>query len=76
MMREPKMDLGGVIVATALAFKPDESAPAGLAVDYDKFGEHVDFLMSCPPRTPLTPEQHARVTADTERALAGLAARR
>lgn len=40
------MDLGGVIVATALAFKQDDSAPAGLAVDYDKFGEHVDFLMS------------------------------
>jgi 4-hydroxy-tetrahydrodipicolinate synthase len=28
-----------------------------------------------PPRTPLTPEQHAQVTADTERALAALAAR-
>ena len=27
-----------------------------------------------PPRTPLTPEQHAKVTADTERALAALAA--
>ncbi|GAA2180310.1 dihydrodipicolinate synthase family protein [Brooklawnia cerclae] len=40
------IDLGGVVVATALAFKPDSSAPAGLAVDYDKFGEHVDFLMS------------------------------
>ncbi len=40
------MDLGGVVVATALAFKEDASAPAGLAVDYDRFGEHVDFLMS------------------------------
>ena len=39
------MDLGGVVVATTLAFKEDPSAPAGLAVDYDKFGEHVDFLM-------------------------------
>ena len=29
-----------------------------------------------PPRGPLSPEQHARVTADTERALAALAARR
>ena len=28
-----------------------------------------------PPRTPLTPEQHAQVTADTQRALAALAAR-
>lgn len=45
-MSEKNMDLGGVIVATALAFKPDDSAPAGLAVDYDTFGEHVDFLMS------------------------------
>ncbi|MBW9210631.1 dihydrodipicolinate synthase family protein [Mumia sp. zg.B21] len=40
------IDLGGVVVATALAFKEDPSAPAGLAVDYDKFGEHVDFLMA------------------------------
>ncbi|WP_248579869.1 dihydrodipicolinate synthase family protein [Nocardioides sp. InS609-2] len=39
-------DLGGVVVATTLAFKPDDSAPAGLAVDFDKFGEHVDMLMS------------------------------
>ncbi|MGH3584058.1 MAG: dihydrodipicolinate synthase family protein, partial [Mycobacterium sp.] len=45
-MRDPKMDLGGVIVATTLAFKSDASAPAGLAVDYDKFGAHIDFLMS------------------------------
>jgi len=28
-----------------------------------------------PPRGPLSPEQHAQVTADTERALAALAAR-
>ncbi|MGO1972654.1 MAG: dihydrodipicolinate synthase family protein [Propionibacteriaceae bacterium] len=41
-----KIDLGGVVVATALAFKEDASAPAGLAVDYDKFGEHIDFLMA------------------------------
>lgn len=45
-MSEPTIDLGGVVVATTLAFKEDASAPAGLAVDYDKFGEHVDFLMS------------------------------
>lgn len=45
-MTEMSMDLGGVVVATTLAFKEDASAPAGLAVDYDKFGEHVDFLMS------------------------------
>lgn len=40
------IDLGGVVVATTLAFKPDDSAPGGLAVDYEKFGEHVDMLMS------------------------------
>ncbi|MHA6669300.1 dihydrodipicolinate synthase family protein [Homoserinimonas sp. A447] len=39
-------DLGGVVVATTLPFKEDPSAPAGLAVDYDKFAEHVDFLMN------------------------------
>jgi 4-hydroxy-tetrahydrodipicolinate synthase len=40
-----RFDLGGVIVATTLAFKPDESAPAGLAVDYEKFAAHCEFLM-------------------------------
>lgn len=45
-MSEPTIDLGGVVVATALAFTEDRSAPAGLAVDYGKFGEHVDFLIS------------------------------
>ena len=45
-MTEQNMDLGGVVVATTLAFREDASAPAGLAVDYDRFAEHVDFLMS------------------------------
>lgn len=45
-MTDKTMDLGGVVVATTLAFKEDPSAPAGLAVDYDRFAEHVDFLMS------------------------------
>ncbi|MFD4420285.1 dihydrodipicolinate synthase family protein [Agromyces sp. NPDC058484] len=44
-MTQQTMDLGGVVVATTLAFKEDASAPAGLAVDYDRFAEHVDFLM-------------------------------
>ena len=35
----------GVIVATALAFKEDPSAPAGLAVDYDQFAKHCDWLI-------------------------------
>ena len=38
--------LRGVIVATALPFKEGRSAPAGLAVDYDKFAEHCDWLIS------------------------------
>ncbi|KQW08092.1 dihydrodipicolinate synthase [Leifsonia sp. Root4] len=44
-MSEKKFDLGGVVVATTLAFKEDASAPAGLAVDYDKFAAHCDFLI-------------------------------
>ena len=40
------MDLGGVVVATALPYRQDSSAPAGLAVDYDRYAEHVDFLIS------------------------------
>ena len=45
-MTDPKFDLGGVVVATALAFKEDPSAPAGLAVDYDKFAAHCAWLIS------------------------------
>jgi len=41
-----QFDLGGVIVATTLAFKEDSSAPAGLAVDYDRFAEHCDWLIN------------------------------
>jgi 4-hydroxy-tetrahydrodipicolinate synthase len=40
-----RFDLGGVIVATTLAFTPDESAPAGLAVDYERFAAHCEFLI-------------------------------
>ncbi|MEX1079755.1 MAG: dihydrodipicolinate synthase family protein [Homoserinimonas sp.] len=46
MSKNPTFDLGGVVVATTLPFKEDPSAPAGLAVDYDKFAEHIDFLMN------------------------------
>lgn len=45
-MSDLDFDLGGVIVATTLPFKEDSSAPAGLAVDWDKFAEHCDFLMN------------------------------
>jgi dihydrodipicolinate synthase/N-acetylneuraminate lyase len=38
-------DLGGVIVATTLAFKEDRRAPGGLAVDYDRFAKHCDWLI-------------------------------
>jgi dihydrodipicolinate synthase/N-acetylneuraminate lyase len=41
-----QFDLGGVVVATTLAFKEDPSAPAGLAVDYDRFAAHCDFLIN------------------------------
>ncbi|MDQ0576433.1 dihydrodipicolinate synthase family protein [Agromyces albus] len=44
-MTTQKFDLGGVVVATTLAFTPDPSAPAGLAVDYDRFAAHCDFLI-------------------------------
>ncbi|MEO7374679.1 MAG: dihydrodipicolinate synthase family protein [Terrimesophilobacter sp.] len=45
-MTNQKFDLGGVVVATALAFKEDPAAPAGLAVDYDKFAAHCDWLIT------------------------------
>jgi dihydrodipicolinate synthase/N-acetylneuraminate lyase len=37
--------LGGVIVATALPYREDASAPAGLAVDYDRYAEHCRWLV-------------------------------
>ena len=45
-MTNENLRLGGVVVATTLAFKEDSSAPAGLAVDFDRFAEHCDFLMN------------------------------
>ncbi|CAN5221611.1 dihydrodipicolinate synthase family protein [soil metagenome] len=44
-MTDPSFDLGGVIVATTLAFREDASAPGGLAVDYDRFAEHCSWLI-------------------------------
>ena len=41
----PTLDLGGVVVATALPYREDPSAPAGLAVDFDRFGEHCNWLI-------------------------------
>ncbi|MFB4317088.1 dihydrodipicolinate synthase family protein [Actinomadura sp. 21ATH] len=46
MSSEKKVEsLGGVIVATALPYYEDASAPAGLAVDYDRFAEHCRWLV-------------------------------
>jgi 1-pyrroline-4-hydroxy-2-carboxylate deaminase len=39
------VDLGGVVVATALPYAEDDSAPAGLAVDYDRYAEHCRWLI-------------------------------
>jgi 1-pyrroline-4-hydroxy-2-carboxylate deaminase len=39
------LDLGGVIVATTLPFTPDDSAPGGLAVDYDAYAAHCSWLI-------------------------------
>ncbi|PPF88302.1 dihydrodipicolinate synthase family protein [Subtercola sp. Z020] len=44
-MTDKTFDLGGVIVATTLAFKEDASAPAGLAVDYERYAEHCNWLI-------------------------------
>ncbi|MEJ3749537.1 dihydrodipicolinate synthase family protein [Actinomycetes bacterium KLBMP 9797] len=41
-----KFDLSGVIVATTLAFRSSADAPAGLAVDYERFAAHCDWLIS------------------------------
>jgi dihydrodipicolinate synthase/N-acetylneuraminate lyase len=45
-MSNQEFDLGGVIVATALPYKEDRSAPAGLAVDFDRFAEHCSWLIA------------------------------
>jgi len=40
-----KFDLGGVVVATTLPFKDDPAAPAGLAVDHEKYAAHCKWLI-------------------------------
>lgn len=72
MMNE-RFDLGGVVVATTLAFKEDPSAPAGLAVDIAG-GSYGGRTRS--PRGPLSSENETRVRADTKKALDYLASRR
>lgn len=44
-MSNEKFDLGGVVVATTLAFKEDPSAPAGLAVDHERYAAHCRWLI-------------------------------
>ncbi|KAB1662220.1 dihydrodipicolinate synthase family protein [Pseudoclavibacter chungangensis] len=39
------LDLGGVVVATALPYREDSGAPAGLAVDYERYAEHCRWLI-------------------------------
>jgi len=38
-------DLGGVVVATALPYREDRRAPAGLGVDLDRYAEHCRWLV-------------------------------
>ena len=44
-MTAPAIDLDGVVVATALPYRPDPAAPAGLAVDYDAYAAHCEWLV-------------------------------
>ncbi|MFE7216696.1 dihydrodipicolinate synthase family protein [Streptomyces sp. NPDC057611] len=43
--KRQNLSLGGVVVATALPYHEDASAPAGLAVDYDRYAEHCRWLV-------------------------------
>ncbi|MGW3494869.1 dihydrodipicolinate synthase family protein [Streptomyces sp. NPDC001020] len=43
--QKQSLSLGGVVVATALPYYEDASAPAGLAVDYDKYADHCRWLV-------------------------------
>lgn len=44
-MTKSVSDLRGVVVATALPFQEDAGAPAGLAVDYDRYAEHCHWVV-------------------------------
>ena len=65
-------DLVGVVVAAALPYRADDSAPAGLAVDYDTYAEHCRWLVengcrgvgpngSLGEYSSLTDDEHRRV---------------
>ncbi|UNX55119.1 dihydrodipicolinate synthase family protein [Georgenia sp. TF02-10] len=77
-----ELDLGGVVVATALPYKENPSAPAGLEVDYDRFAEHCAWLVdngcrgvgpngSLGEYSSLTDEERRRVVQTAVRAVAG-----
>ncbi|WP_043498652.1 dihydrodipicolinate synthase family protein [Georgenia sp. SUBG003] len=80
MARE--LNLGGVVVATALPYKENPTAPAGLEVDYDRFGEHCEWLIdngcrgvgpngSLGEYSSLTDEERRRVVQTAVQAVAG-----
>lgn len=82
MTTESTMDLGGVIVATALPYRGDATAPAGLAVDYDAYAAHCDWLIengcrgvgpngSLGEYSSLTDEERRKVVQTAVAAVAG-----
>ncbi len=81
-MNTTSLDLGGVVVATTLPFKEDRAAPGGLAVDYDRFAEHCNWLIENGVRgvgpngslgeySSLTDEERRRVVQVAVEAVAG-----
>jgi 4-hydroxy-tetrahydrodipicolinate synthase len=81
-MTSPSIDLRGVIVATALPYREDPAAPAGLAVDFDRYAEHCDWLIGSGCRgigpngslgeySSLTDEERHRVVRVAVEAVAG-----
>jgi 1-pyrroline-4-hydroxy-2-carboxylate deaminase len=81
-MTDRTLDLGGVVVATTLPFRPDEAAPGGLAVDYDRYGQHCEWLIengcrgvgpngSLGEYSSLTDDERRRVVQTAVEAVAG-----
>ncbi|WP_255946958.1 dihydrodipicolinate synthase family protein [Streptomyces odontomachi] len=78
----PEHALTGVVVATALPYRADPKAPAGLAVDYDRYAEHCRWLVdngcdgvgpngSLGEYSSLTDEERRRVARTAIEAVAG-----
>jgi 1-pyrroline-4-hydroxy-2-carboxylate deaminase len=81
-MTAPAIDLDGVVVATALPYRPDPAAPAGLAVDYDAYAAHCEWLVdngcigvgpngSLGEYSSLTDDERRRVVQTAVAAVAG-----